>query len=651
MGEHDVERIEDGDTRSFTKALLEDVLALERMLEGGLIEAGVRRIGAEQEMFLVGRAMDAAPIAVELLERARDERLTTELARFNLEANLSPVEFGGGCLSALERELREVVTASRRAAQSLGADVLLTGILPTLRQRDLGLENMTPAPRYHELNRALRKMRGNAFHVLISGVDEFEMKHDNVMLESCNTSFQIHFQVGAEEFARLYNLAQVVTAPVLAAAVNSPVLLRKRLWSETRVALFERSVDTRGEHRMQRPYTSRVYFGDGWVRDSVLDVVRKDVARFRSVLATRIEENPLQVLEQGGIPQLRALRLHTGTIYRWNRACYGLTDGKPHLRIENRVLPAGPTIVDEMANAAFFFGLMASLGDAYAQIDAVMDFDDAKANFLAAGRHGLRAQFTWVDGRTVTAADLILHEFLPAARDGLSQRGIDSGDIDRYLGVMEERVKTARTGARWILDSLAKMGTEASADARYRTLTRRMLSLCHGDLPIHDWPLATLDDQTRPLKESIETVGQFMSTELFTVHAEDIIDLAATVMDWEHVRHVPVEDEQGHLLGLVSHRQLLRLVARGGGSGEDRQLRVRDVMAVNPVTVAPDTPTLEAIALMRDNKISCLPVVEEHRLVGILTERDLINVAAKLLEEFLTTDEGVPDARPTPLES
>lgn len=464
MGEHDVGEVRGDGLRMFTKALLEDIAALECLLESGRIESGTRRIGAEQEMFLVQPNMDPAPIAVELLERVDDERLTTELARFNLEANLSPHDLGGDCLRKLELEIEETVALARTAAQSLGADVLLTGILPTLKHEHLGLDNMTPARRYHDLNRMMKESRGGDFHVIISGVDEFEITHDNVMFESCNTSFQVHFQVGAEEFAPLYNLAQVVTAPVLAAGVNSPVLLRKRLWAETRVALFASSVDTRSDTRMRRPQHARVQFGEKWIDDSVLEIFKRDVGRFRIMLGRALDEKPMEVAKAGGTPELRALRLHNGTVYRWNRACYGITDGQPHLRIENRVLPSGPTPLDEVANAAFFFGLMAAVGDQYSHIDRVMQFDDAKSNFVAAARSGLRAQFSWLGNKTVTASDLILHELLPAAREGLEARNIDSADIDRYLGVIQERVAEQMTGSRWILDSLAGMDPSTSSD-------------------------------------------------------------------------------------------------------------------------------------------------------------------------------------------
>ena len=450
MGQQEISSKADAERlRSFTKVLLEDVRALERMIDEGLIEADIRRIGAEQELFLVDSACHPAPKAMQLLDKLEGD-FTTELALFNLEANLPPQVLGDGCLREMEEALNDAVDKVRTQAKAADCGVCLTGILPTLEKGDLTLENMTPAPRYHELNRVMVGLRGGEFKTLIKGVDELQTSHDNVMMEACNTSFQIHFQVGAHEFAELYNLAQVVTAPVLAAAVNSPVLLQHRLWKETRVALFQQSLDARSQAHADRGSRQRVSFGEKWVENSVLEIFREDIARFRVLIASDPGESPLQLLDRGEIPPLRALCLHNGTVYRWNRACYGVGGGKPHLRIENRVLPAGPTILDEVANAAFFFGLMLALSGEYGDVTRVMAFDDAKANFLAAARYGLKARLTWVGGREHAADELILDHLLPLARAGLLSRRVPNADIDRYLGVIENRVRSGLTGSKWV---------------------------------------------------------------------------------------------------------------------------------------------------------------------------------------------------------
>ncbi len=625
--------------RAFTRAVLDDLAGLEQMLEEGLLETGVRRIGAEQEMFLIDRSRQPAPIAVELLEKLHhDGRLTNELAKFNLEANLSPQIFGADCLRRMEDELISVIKSVDDAAKPMGGGVAITGILPTLRLAHLGLHNMTPNPRYFELNKAISALNDGAFSIVIKGLDELDITHDNVLMEAANTSFQIHFQVAPEEFAALYNLSQAISAPVMAAAVNSPLLLGQRLWNETRVALFQRSVDARSATHKMRARPTRVSFGDAWVESSILEIYKDDITKFRIMLSTdEIDENPLKVLEGGGIPELHALRMHTSTVWRWNRACYGVHEGKPHLRIENRILPAGPTVIDEIANAAFFFGLMASMSDEYARIDEEMSFDDAKSNFYAAARHGLNAQFNWLGGERHTAHDLIMNELLPTARKGLELHKIASEDIERYLGVIEERVRSQQTGSQWALASLRGMG-DAPVDVRMRSLTSAMYKNQRRGKPVHKWRLATLY-RTRDWFPSYRTVGQFMSTDMYTVRQVDPINLAARLMEWRQIRHVPVEDDHGKLVGLLSFRDMLRLVANPDSDAET----VEDIMRKSPLTVCADTPTLNALTLMRENNIGSLPVVDDDgQLVGLITVYDLLDIAGKVLEDFLRGEESRP---------
>jgi CBS domain-containing protein/gamma-glutamyl:cysteine ligase YbdK (ATP-grasp superfamily) len=636
MGEHHVESSNDDfKVRAFVRSLLNDLTALEQMLDSGAIEGGVRRVGAEQEMFLVDRHMRPAFLAREVLERAADPRLTTEIARFNLEANLTPRLLGGDCLRQMEREIAEVVSAVRDAARPLEADVLLAGILPTLRRADLTLESITQNPRYLQLNDAIMRMRGGSVNVHIKGLEEVNLSSDNIMPLSSNTSFQVHLQVGPEEFVPLYNMAQAVTAPVLAAAVNSPLWLGNRLWQETRLALFQHSADARTRTERARQFPTRVGFGDAWLRRSVLELFREDIARFRVILTCDPEEDPLQVLAQGGVPRLKSLQLHNGTVWWWNRPCYGVSDGRAHLRIENRVLPSGPTPTDEVANAAFFLGLMSALPQEYGEVDRLMTFDDAKANFFSAARHGLQAQFTWTGGKSYTAADLILEHLLPLARRGLEGAGVDAADVDLYLGTLEERVRTGQTGAQWALRSFAALGTEGTRDIRLRTLTAEMHERQQTNEPVHRWPLVKRGRPRDDWSENYRTVGQFMSTDLFTVRPDDLVDLAASVMDWRHIRHVPVEDEEGRLVGLVSHRDLLRLFARGFTARSAGPVAVRQIMKANPVSVAPATPTLDAVELMRTRQVGCLPVVENGTLVGIVTAKDFLDASARLFEEKL----------------
>lgn len=639
MGEHNVEQLANArKLHAYTHALLDDLRALAFMLEEGRIESGVRKVGAEQELFLVDQRLRPAPLALEVLASANDPRLTTEIARFNLEANLTPVDLTGRCFHSMHEELNEILAKARTAANELNADVLLAGILPTLRVSDLTLDNLTPMPRYHELNRSVSELRGGPFSIHIKGLDELHLTHDNIMMESCNTSFQVHFQVDPADFVVTYNIAQAITAPVLAAAVNSPLLLGHRLWHETRLALFQHSTDARSPTQLARSHPTRVGFGEQWLRQSVIELLHNQIARFRPIMISQPDEDPMQVLARGEIPMLTALRLHNGTIWPWNRACYGVADGKAHLRIENRVLPSGPTAIDEIANAAFFSGLMLALPSEYGDISSRMDFDEAKTNFFVAARQGLNAHFQWIDGSSYSAPSLILDHLLPLAGQGLQSAGVDSRDIDKYLGVISERVETGRTGAQWLLKSLSVLeagGSTGTRDMRCQSLTSTMLQQQKEGKPVHTWPTIQATDDS-DWCQSYQSVGQFMATDLFTMRPDDLVDLAASVMDWRHIRHVPVEDEQGRLVGLITHRALLRLLSRRYHSNNEGPLTVREVMKCDPVTVSSITPTLEAIELMRTNKVGCLPVVDDGQLVGIVTSFDFLDASARLFKERLT---------------
>ena len=637
MGEQNVRlNSDDATSQAFQKSLLAEVNALERMLDAGLFESNVRRIGAEQEMFLIDQAHKPAPRGLDILDVIDDDRFTHELGLFNLEANLSPRRLEGDCFRRMEAELQEIYRKARETAARFACDVALVGILPTLTKANLGLDSMVPTPRYHALNDAICAMRGKDFEFTINGIDQLSVQHDNVMLEACNTSFQVHFQVSPENFARNYNIAQVITAPLLAAAVNSPILLGKRLWHETRIAVFEYSIDTRSNVQQERGLKPRVHFGDHWLEDSVTEIFKEDIARFRTVLTTETEDDPVGMIERGVIPSLNALRLHNGTVYRWNRPCYGVHDNVPHLRIENRVIPSGPTVLDEIANAAFFFGMMVGVIDSVGDVREHLTFADVKSNFLAAARDGIRAQMNWFDDTHLPAKELVLEQLLPMAREGLEECGIDRDDIRRYLGILEDRVTRRRTGARWMLESLGNMNDQGTADQRLRCLVHSMVDQQSSGKPISEWVLADYCVE-QDWRDSYRTIGQFMTQDLFTVRPDDIVDFAASLMDWRHVRHVPVEDDEGRLVGLVSHRSLLKLIAQGR-AGSEEKLAVAEIMDHRPVTVHPETPTVDAIRLMREKRLACLPVIRGDKLVGIVTEHDFIRIASRLLESQLSPD-------------
>jgi CBS domain-containing protein len=635
MGEQDVQKLQDPTSmRRFTRQMINDVRALEHMLSEGLFETDTRRIGAEQELFLVDERWQPAPLAEEILQINKDPRLVSELTRFNLEFNLDPLEFGGDCLSRLENQIGEMLTNVRNLAEKVGSVVVMAGILPTIHDYDLRIDNMAPQPRYFALNDAIMELMGGMAQYQIRGVDELFFQHPNIMVEGCNTSFQTHFQVAPDEFAHYYNIAQLVAAPVLASATNSPILFGKRLWRETRIALFQQAVDTRSSNLYLRDMSPRVHFGTEWVRESVAEIYKEDIARFRVIISSDFEDS-FESLKEGRIPALSALRLHNGTVYRWNRACYGITNGQPHLRIENRILPAGPSVVDEVANAAFWFGLVVGLADRHDDIRPLIPFDAAKNNFVTVARQGLASEIRWLDGHRWSAGKLITAELLPIARQGLEASGIDEGDIERYLGIINERVLSRQTGSQWQLESLANMRDEGTTRAeRLDSLVYYMLKNQLSGRPVHEWNVAAMIDEALSRVPS-KRVEHYMSTDLFTVHEDELIDFVAVIMDWRRIRHVLVEDKQHRLVGLVNHRMTLRFLAAQKAIGETTDRPVKDIMIRDPISITPETPTREAIHLMRHHGVGALPVVRNEQLVGIVTESDFGRIAARLIDHSL----------------
>ncbi len=596
----------------------------------GGIETGVTRVGVEQELYLVGDDCRPAPVATQVLDGIEDARFTTELARFNLEANFGPRPFQGDFLRRMEEDLRDARATANAAAGAHNAHVLLTGILPTLRIEDLCRQNMTPEPRYEHLNDALFHGR-DAITVTIDGIEEFEGSFDSVILEGANTSLQLHLQVAPGDAAHLYNLMQLVTAPLMAAAANSPVLLGKRLWHETRVAVFERALDERSGSQLARGRPGRVWFGDAWLKDSIVELFHDNAARFPAILTREMDEDALEVVERGDSPTLAALALHNGTVWRWNRPCYGVHDGVAHLRIENRVLPSGPTVVDEVANAALLYGMMAGLREPYADLAERMPFDDARANFLNAARQGLDAQFRWLDGREFDAWTLLLDELIPAARRGLADVEVPEGDIDRYLGIMEARVETGRTGAAWLLNAFRE-SPDCEPEAIWHDAVAAMLREQESGRPVHEWDTPRGNG---PPPDGEPSVAAIMTTDLFTLRPDDVVDLAISVMEWKHIRHIPVEGEDGELYGVLTARDLLRAsqVSRGSGNNEADPLSgaVRKLMRTDIVRVEPGMSLREAMDAMLDSDLGCLLVVSGKRLTGIVTERDLMRAAGEVL--------------------
>ena len=458
----------------------------------------------------------------------------------------------------------------------------MCGILPTVRKFDISMDNLTPLERYRALCKAINKLRGDVYELKIRGIDELIMKHDSPLLEACNTGFQVHLQIEAAEFVKMYNIAQAIAAPVLAACVNSPLLFGKRLWMETRTAIFQQSVDTRNTSDHLREFSPRVTFGNAWLKESVLEIYKEDIIRYRILLSTELSEDVMKKLDSKEVPLLEALNVHNSTIYRWNRPCYGISNGKAHLRIENRILPAGPSTADEMANAALWLGLMKGLKHEVGDVTKLMDFDIAKSNFANAAQHGLDTQLTWFKSKKMSANKLVLRELLPIAKKGLKEAKVDSGDIDYYLGIVSDRVKSKVTGSQWILNSYDKLIKETTIEETMTIITAGMVKNQKKNLPVSKWKLPGMQDKL-PVDHTTLLVEEFMSRDLFTVQPEDIIPLVAEIMDWKNIRYVAVEDEKERLVGLVTSRLLLRHYSHNNNV-EDNPAPVKTMMIKKPIT-------------------------------------------------------------------
>ncbi len=622
------------DLQAFMRRLLNDVRAFEHMLDNDYFESGIKRIGAEQELCLVDAHFKPAMVNMAILEHFHPDWLTTELGQFNLECNLTPQDFVGNALGNLEAELSGFLQELRAAATAQQARVVLTGILPTLRKSDLELEHLTPKPRYFALMQALKNLRGSDYEVRLEGIDELSLRHDSPLLEACNTSFQVHLQVSPKDFVPYYNNALAIAGPTMAMAANSPLLFGKRLWHETRIMLFQQSIDTRTASTNMRYRPPRVTFGNDWLRKSILEIYREDIARFRVIMTAEQDEDAFEMLNKGETPKLRALQVHNSTVYRWNRPCYGISpNGKPHLRIENRILPAGPTVVDEIANTAFWLGLMEGAARNYGDVTRKMSFDDARDNFVKGARTGIDSKFTWFNNQKITAQELILKELLPLAKEGLVANRIAETDIARYLDVVENRTRELATGARWLLRSYSSFIQETTTDEAIVAVTSAMYENQWENRPVHTWELPKLSD-LKEYEPSSQLVEEFMSTDFITVRREDVLEFVTDLMDWRGLRYLPVEDEHGKLVGLLTSKLLMRQLSNKLADKAQEATTVEEIMVKNVITIAPDQTVLQAINCMSEHDIGCLPVVKEGELLGLITEKNFVNLSKRLIQRM-----------------
>jgi len=465
------------------------VAALQHMVDGGWFVGHEDTIGMEVELDLVDPLGRPRLINDAVLARLGRADMQDELGQFNVELNLAPRRLQGRVLHDSERDLADVLDGCRARIEGLGARLVAVGMLPTVSAEQLTVERISANPRYALLCRRMRAARHRPFLVrILDGCEPVEFTTDVAAPDAATTSLQLHLRVPPDRFAAYYNAAQMIAGAQVAVAANSPYLLARQAWQETRITFLEQLLDSRRPREVRVGAPARVQLGDGWVNGPV-ELFDDLVRLFRPLFPTLDAEDPDAALEAGCAPGLRELRLHNGTVWRWNRPVYDVQAGLPQLRIENRVLPSGPTAVDMVANAAFYYGLVRAIADSDPAQLRRMPFAVAERDLHRAARDGLAARLCW-RGAEHPAGQLIREVLLPAAAAGLHAWGVDRHDRDRYLGVIEARVQCGRTGAVWqtqVVRYLEEHGL--GRIAALREMTRRYVEHSHTGAPVHEWPV------------------------------------------------------------------------------------------------------------------------------------------------------------------
>lgn len=458
-----------------------------RMLAGHQFDAGMPRTGLEIELNLVDAHHQPAMKNAEVLSAIADPAFQTELAKYNIELNVPPQALPGDSVLELEQSLRAALNNADARAREQSAAIAMIGILPTLHPEHLTGDWMSANPRYQALEEAVFAARREDIDLDISGPEPLRMLTATLAPESACTSVQLHLQVSPSDFAPHWNAAQLLAGPQLALGANSPFLFGKQLWAETRTELFLQATDTRSPELRNQGVRPPVFFGDGWI-NSIFDLFEENVRYFPALLPETTDEDPEAELAAGRTPLLQELRLHNGTVYRWNRPVYDVVEGKPHLRVENRVLPAGPTVCDILANAAFYYGAMEMLVHQDRPMWSRMSFSAAEANFAAGARYGVESSMYWPSFGEVPWDELVLRHLLPLAAEGLSRRQVSSAVIDRFLGIIESRCKLRRNGAWWQTETVAAFERRGMArDEALRTMLELYMQGMHANEPVHTW--------------------------------------------------------------------------------------------------------------------------------------------------------------------
>jgi hypothetical protein len=464
-----------------------DALAL--MLDDAVFETHDGMTGLEIEINLVDEHARPAMRNAEVLTYLADPSFQTELAQFNLELNAPPRPICGNGFGDYEREILESLRRAADRAAKADTGLVLIGMLPTLAPEDLVLDNLSANGRYRLLNDEMVGARGEQFHLDISGVERLQSASDSIVPEAACTSVQFHLQVSPDRFAEYWNASQAIAGIQVAVGANSPFLHGRRLWAETRIALFEQATDTRPDELKAQGVRPRVWFGERWIT-SVFDLFEENVRYFPPLLPIMDDEDPVRVLQAGGVPRLGELRLHNGTVYRWNRPVYDVMNGRPHLRVENRVLPSGPTVIDLLANAAFYFGLVGQLAEEERPIWSQLSFAMAEDNFHAGAQRGIEATVYWPTIGEVPVTELVRSVLLPKAAGGLDRFGVDPTHRDRLLGIIDDRCRLGRNGASWQTEAvhIAEHERGLSRQAALHDMLMRYWALQQTNEPVHTWP-------------------------------------------------------------------------------------------------------------------------------------------------------------------
>jgi len=478
------------DRRLYREKVRRSLDALARMLRDRMFEDNPAQVGQEIELNLVDEQANPSMRNAEVLDAIANPAWGVELGQFNLEINVPPRRLAADALAELEQVVRDDLNAGDEKARTTGTRVVMIGILPTLRKEHLHLGTLTASHRFRVLNEQIFAARGEDMRIAIDGAEKLLTHTDSITPEAACTSLQLHLQVNPENFANYWNAAQAAAAVQVALGANSPFLFGRQLWHETRITLFEQATDTRPDELKEQGVRPRVWFGERWIT-SVFDLFEENLRYFPALLPICEDEDPLAVLEGGACPQLAEMSLHNGTVYRWNRPIYAIVEGRPHLRVENRVLPAGPSVCDVLANAAFYYGLVRTLAEAQRPIWTQMSFATAGENLHEAARRGLDANLYWPGLGEVPVADLVLRRLLPLAREGLARWGTNPADADRLLGVIEQRCITGQTGAAWQIATVAAISGHGGAGRQeaLRQMTERYIQHMHTNEPVHTWPV------------------------------------------------------------------------------------------------------------------------------------------------------------------